>query len=320
MQPPLDMPGQAVQTGQTGQAVVTPEVVHSSPNSSTGYGQSAAHSSDESIHTIYPESLNNRYDQLREIPVDFDFTSSSVTDWNSYPSLNLYAPTLEGSLPVTNGLETLNPGEGQDFFAENTFANTGGADAFSVLDKAAPPSLDWTVSTLTFVPYVKLFFERLYPVFPVLERQGLPTEETHTNPIFRSWENYALLTSLAGAVTIQLNLTAPQPSTAWDDASNPDKPPGEAYTPDFWVAQATEARKQWDFAGGPNEATIMTSFFIFEYYGHKNQSQRAWYHLREAIGFALAIGLDDPDMYLDLEPRIAQRRCRMFWLLFITER
>jgi hypothetical protein len=81
-----------------------------------------------------------------------------------------------------------------------------------------------------------------------------------------------------------------------------------------------QARQQRGFIEEPDEWTVLTSFFLFAYHGNLNQSQLAWYYLREAIGFIEALGLDEKNTYTGLDMETAQRRCRIFWLLFITER
>lgn len=268
----------------------------------------------------------------------------------NYPPLNLYAPLMSGNLPFDTFFEAMTPSSmppGQQFQEHHQQQQYFQPDFHGLGDtpSQAPPSAysspsdtaatsdkpGWTVPTSCFVPYVTLFFDRLYPVFPVLERDGLPSDSSVEDESHRLWDRYALHAALAAAVTIQLNIVGSQhdiPSTSSassHSSSSPSSPSShqggnDFYTSDFWTSHALRARQQWDFMSDPNEATIMTSFFLFEYYGNKNNSQKAWYYLREAIGFALAMGLDDPETYIDLESRVAQRRCRLFWLLFITER
>ncbi|PNY29703.1 sucrose utilization protein SUC1, partial [Tolypocladium capitatum] len=55
-------------------------------------------------------------------------------------------------------------------------------------------------------------------------------------------------------------------------------------------------------------------------YGNLDQSRSAWYYLREAIGLAQSLGVDDASSYVGLDAETQQRRRRLFWLLFITER
>jgi hypothetical protein len=81
-----------------------------------------------------------------------------------------------------------------------------------------------------------------------------------------------------------------------------------------------QARREYDFIEQMDESTIMTSFFLFAYYGNLDQSRSAWYYLREAIGFAQSLGLDSSETYSDLSAESQQQRQRLFWLLFISER
>lgn len=186
-----------------------------------------------------------------------------------------------------------------------------------------------TFPSSTFAPYVELFFERLYPIFPVLDLQklrrvvaGLSVSDTDLQI---SFEDYALLTSLSAAVNLQLNLHNEE---CLNDAfqtllhqprrlSNTDRTNLTFISAENFIAHCLQTRRQWDYMGRPTEANIMTSFFLFEYYGNKNDSQMAWYYLREAIGFALAMRLDEPDTY---ESPPSPNSQRLFWLLFITER
>lgn len=219
------------------------------------------------------------------------------------------------------------------------------ADAYYVSPSNAAPQMasTWSLSTqhkgyqlplktfpsLTFAPYIELFFERLYPIFPVLDLQklrgvvaGLTADDSEW-PI--SFEDYALLTSLSAAVNLQLNLH----NQEWlNDAfqtllhqprrlSNTDRTNLTFISAENFIAHCLQTRRQWDYMGSPTEANIMTSFFLFEYYGNKNNSTLAWYYLREAIGFAIAMRLDEPETY---ESPPSANSQRLFWLLFVTER
>ena len=203
------------------------------------------------------------------------------------------------------------------------------SDVYSLDDNIGQsPQTGGKIPTTAFLPYVTLYFDRLYPVFPVLDNETLPCEETQGDFQEPSWDQYGLLSALAGAATVQLNIIGTSSSGGLSDQSTIWSDPGlrqddhttTCYSAEFWIDQALEARRKWDFMSDPGEATIMTSFFLYVYYGNRHQPRKAVYYLREAISFALAIGLDDPDTYHGLSPKVAQRRCRLFWLLFVTER
>lgn len=186
--------------------------------------------------------------------------------------------------------------------------------------------------SFTFMPYLELFFDRLYPIFPVLEHHRLRDIVSGAHTRAADWEisseSYALLTSLSAAVILQLNL---HDQTCLEDAfhilshqpghlSRSDRTNLTFISAENFIFHCLQARGEWDYMATPSEAGIMTSFFLFGYYGNQTQSAKAWYYLREAIGFALAMRMDEPEMYASLPAVDAQRQCRLFWLLFISER
>ncbi|CAM1501426.1 Fc.00g105880.m01.CDS01 [Cosmosporella sp. VM-42] len=181
----------------------------------------------------------------------------------------------------------------------------------------------------TFLPYVQVFFERLYPVFPVVDREWLLTllqsDEDEEQPLPAGL--YSFLAALSAAVIVQLNVReigAPDTQTSTCNDCNKEALTILTFQPTFsghfFMTQCLQARQQQDFIEDPDEWTILTSFFLFAYHGNLDQSRSAWYYLREAIGFIQVLRLDEPDVYADLDSETSQRRRRLFWLLFITER
>jgi len=173
-----------------------------------------------------------------------------------------------------------------------------------------------------FLPYVELFLERLYPVFPVLERHAIltalqdPLLERH--PLHPSF--YCFLAALSAATIVQLNVTGPLSDFDTHQASGAAGIMPLSWSAEFFVAESLRTRHDGDFIECADEYTILSSFFLFAYYGNMERSRPAWYYLREAIGFALSMGLDDPEAYHLLDTATQQRRRRLVWLLFVTER
>ncbi len=244
------------------------------------------------------------------------------------------ADTPSGGIsPISiQGSSTLDSYLGEDIFAPNsrhldesdagTWANgQGGADILQPQSFMLPLS--------TFLPYIHMFFERLYPVFPVVDREYLlallESNDHRGQPLSASL--YSFVAALSAAVIVQLNLAdsdtcEAQNRTSGNDGNDTGSIPSfwRAFSAQSFVAQCMQARQQRDFIADPDEWTILTSFFLFAYYGNLDQYRSAWYYLREAIGFTQTLGLDESDTYTDLDTETAQRRCRIFWLLFITER
>lgn len=179
-----------------------------------------------------------------------------------------------------------------------------------------------------FIPYVRLFLERLYPIFPVLDGESLlgllQEPELQDQPL--SVGLYAFLTALSAAVIVQLNgvdvesTTTPMSSLGGASTNARENAGQPTFTAHFFVSQCLEARREQDFIEEAGEWTILTSFFLFAYYGNMDQCRSAWYYLREAIGFSQSLELDEPNSYCLWDAKTQQRRRRLFWLLFITER
>ena len=165
-----------------------------------------------------------------------------------------------------------------------------------------------------FLPYVELFLDRLYPVFPVLERHAIlaALQDSLLDPLLPSF--YCFLAALSAATIVQLNVTGPS------DFDNYRASGAVACSAELFVAESLRTRQNGDFIECADEYTILSSFFLFAYYGNMERSRTAWYYLREAIGFALSMGFDDPETYHGLDTATKQRRQRLFWLLFVTER
>jgi hypothetical protein len=178
--------------------------------------------------------------------------------------------------------------------------------------------------------YIDVFFERLYPVFPVIDHDELCAllQRTERGETTLPLGVYACLCALSGAVVVQLNM-ASDDNAPHDATVSPYTGGGsDVLTDDHsvkssaarFIGQCQEARRQQGFIEQCDEWTVLTSFFLFAYHGNLNQSQLSWYYLREAIGFLQALRLDEEDSYFGLAKAVAQRKRRLFWLLFITER
>jgi hypothetical protein len=181
----------------------------------------------------------------------------------------------------------------------------------------------------TFLPYVYIFFDRLFPVFPVVDKESLlvllESEQQQEQPLPANI--YSFLAAVSAAVITQLNLTESVNSkihTLTTDHGEMEILPNfnslTAFSAQAFVAQCLQARQRSGFIEEPDEWTILTSFFLFAYHGNLNHSRSAWYYLQEAIGFIQALGLDKTQTYTKLDTETGQRQRRIFWLLFVTER
>lgn len=178
-----------------------------------------------------------------------------------------------------------------------------------------------------FQPYLHLFFSRLYPIFPVVDRKdfldNFMAVENQRTPLQPG--EYAFLTALSAAVLLQLNvaeisnIAGPASHSRASDFLGTETGI-ETLSAGFLVSQCIQTRQQWPFMETADDLNILTSFFLFAYYGNMDQPRSAWYYLREAISFALSLRLGEESSYTGLDEQTAQRYRRLYWLLFITER
>ncbi|KAK6530268.1 hypothetical protein TWF694_003630 [Orbilia ellipsospora] len=188
-----------------------------------------------------------------------------------------------------------------------------------------------------FAPYLELFFKHLYPIMPIFDREAdLNNPMLNTDELkILSQEEIAMYSALSALVILQLNVVIDKsgtlvPSSQEDHlrlssnsaTSSPEDMATTAYPvpAEPFVTQCLSTRQNSDFISSPTLNWIITSFFLFAYYGHLEQHRSAWYYLRESISLALELELDVEEIYETLERGESQKRRRLFWLLFVTER
>jgi len=161
----------------------------------------------------------------------------------------------------------------------------------------------------TFEPYVKLFFQHMFPIMPIIPRSVYLDPNLFNNSTTMSPEIYCFLCALCATTIIQLDASVTTP---------PPLRPGSA-SDDVFAEECIRERRDYDYMSA-STLSVMTSFFLFCYHGNRERHERAWYYLQESITFAENLSLDDEEAYLKLDAVEAQWRRRLYWLLFITER
>lgn len=126
-------------------------------------------------------------------------------------------------------------------------------------------------------------------------------------------EAYAFLCALCAATIVQLDAATQVPEVK----PLPGRP---ALASEMFIEECLRVRRDIDYVGNPTTITVMTSFFVFAYYGNIERSEKAWHYLQESISFAENLDMDDESSMLKLDSVEAQWRRRLYWLLFITER
>lgn len=166
-----------------------------------------------------------------------------------------------------------------------------------------------------FQPYISLFFNHIYPIMPIIDRHVYLNHDLYNANSCLTNETYAFLCALSAATIVQLDAAAqPPPFVAPPGMPHTDRPA------ELLVHECLRERQNFDYIEHPTTLTVMTSFFVFAYYGNNERHEKAWHYLQEAISFAQVLDLDDEHAILKLDPVEAQWRRRLYWLLFVTER
>lgn len=165
------------------------------------------------------------------------------------------------------------------------------------------------LSEQAFLPFIQLFFNHMFAIMPVIDRNIYldPTFYTHG---MMSAEVYCFLSALCAATIVQLDESIPQPPLL-----HPSK-----HSDDLFAEECLRERKTFDTVEHVTPLSVMTSFFLFCYYGNHEKHLQAWHYLQESITFAEILDMDDEASYTKLDPVEMQWRRRLYWLLFITER
>ena len=153
----------------------------------------------------------------------------------------------------------------------------------------------------------------MHPSQPVLHRGQV---QDLVQAMGRSTEAYCLITALCALVIIQPNMTLPERVSS-DSRTTPGY---GAYRATLFLDESLRVRKSINYAESPTVNSIITSFFIFKVYLLLDKSNMAWFHLREATTLALMMGMNEEETYTTGDPAANARKCRLFWLLFVTER
>ncbi|KAJ4156131.1 hypothetical protein LMH87_001344 [Akanthomyces muscarius] len=71
-----------------------------------------------------------------------------------------------------------------------------------------------------------------------------------------------------------------------------------------------------------SEDAILTSFFLFVCYGNQEKYKKAWFYLNQSVSMAILLEMDTEtaESLAGLTDKDIDRRRRIFWLLFISER
>lgn len=188
-------------------------------------------------------------------------------------------------------------------------------NAFSPFSSPARPAEEtgnsvWPshISEPSIIPWIDVYFDRLHPTLPVLNRSSLLTRLFNRDYRHNAYFSAMLLSLCAFALTQPIEITERQTTST------------RATQARLMMNEAIILRNSSDFGENPTIEAVMTSFFLFGCLSGSNQHNAARLRLREAVELALVMGLNDPTSYPELSSEDKGQRLRTYLVLSITER
>lgn len=172
------------------------------------------------------------------------------------------------------------------------------------LDPHWPPY----ISEASLIPWIDVYFDRLHPTLPVLNKSALFTRILMQEHRHDAQFSSMLLSLCAFALTQPINISEQLTSSSRTSQAR------------LMMNEATKLRSSSDFGEHPTLEAILTSFFLFACLFGSNQHNAAWLRLREAVDLALTLRLNDPDSYRTLSPEEKSQRLQIYLVLSVTER
>lgn len=155
--------------------------------------------------------------------------------------------------------------------------------------------------------YLNVYHSKLYSVWPVVDRTALVSQLIQTP---QDLEARAMACAICAATTAQLRIKM-------EDFSEPSRYMTLA---DRFAAEAERCRMMYDHREVLTMSGILISFFLHAFYSATKKHSSATILLREALTKSQIMGLDKGNEYSTLSFEEGRVRCKVFWLLFITER
>lgn len=259
----------------------------------TNSDHSAAHSTWSSTQaSTIPLSLGNSSDQasVSSLPGDRSYTAQP----RSIPS-----PQQDGyvlpSLPVDSPSDTF-----------DIFASIAPQDLLPVA--GGPKFWPWGISQEAMLPWMDVYFERLHPTVPVLNRtiiyQEMLLRRHHHDPQFGAM----LLSLCAFAMT--------QPVQIHEIESTPSR----STQARILLEASVKMRTTVDFGENPSLHMVLTSFFLFACLFGSGLHKAAHHRLREAVDLATSLSMHLPQAYDGLDPETREQWLRTYLVLSVTER
>lgn len=152
-----------------------------------------------------------------------------------------------------------------------------------------------------------IYDSRLYSVWPVVDRAALISRLRRTP---QDLETRSLACAVSAATVAQLRMKPEGTSELLSNVTLSKR----------LAAEAERCRRMYDHRETLSIPSIMISFFLHAFYSAVKKPATSTILLREALTKCQIMGLHKEDNYRFLSSEERRCRCKIFWLLFITER
>lgn len=160
----------------------------------------------------------------------------------------------------------------------------------------------------TLLPWIDVYFKRLHPTVPILNRTTL-YQEMLMRKHHQDKQYGAMLLSLCA-------FAMSQPIQIHERASAPSR----AVQADMLMEECVKMRVAADFGEDPSIEMVLTSFFLFACLFQNTKHNAARLRLREAVDLAQTLGLHLPTSYEGLGAEKREQWLRSYLVLSVTER
>ncbi|RMJ13131.1 hypothetical protein CDV36_007229 [Fusarium kuroshium] len=254
------------------------------------------------------EGKGRRQLELRRRLADFGKSSSSSS--SSFQTMTQDAAPLwfEGA-SSSRSPESPTPTSTQVITQHNAF-NT----ALPLINQLPEISGQSSLLSVSLIAHIQLFLKILFPIMPVIDGDELLADAGRLEELPPS--RYALILALCAATRMQLGMD----NALIGEGPEVDIPPEPHLTGEMLISLAETSLRQYNVIDDMTLDSILTSFFLFASYGNLNNPRHAWFYLNQSISLAQSMDITHETGYHDLPDMEREKRRRVFWLLFVTER
>ena len=240
-----------------------------------------------------------------------------ATSLQQVPTSNTVFSEISGADSdfTANGL-VASPKEGEFIFPSLPIDSPSDSfDAFGAILQQDLPHVAQTadlwpssINEDTLLPWIDVYFKRLHPTIPILNRTDLYREMLLRKHRTDFQYGAMLLGLCAFAMT--------QPVQIHERASTPSR----SAQARMLMEECVKMRVAADFGEYPSIEMILASFFLFACLFGSSQHKAAQHRLREAVHLAYSLGLHLPQSYAGLDTEGREQWLRTYLVLSVTER